>query len=201
MAKRGEYLDFDLTGEIDEALRFLDAVNPAVDRAVDRAVKKTVKVVRRELMRSLAKSTGISQKAFKYRLKDSYIKKNRVGYLWLGLNPIPAHFAGKPRQNKSGVRVRGKTFKHAFLSDVYSDGEQKVWRRKYRGKGAAAQAGSGGSGFVASSAGRFPLELMVFDIDELGVDEVRRMEPKFKKRFSKILNQEIDYALLYEGSK
>lgn len=163
-----------------------------VDKAIVRAIRKTVSWLRRQLIKQVASEAGIPQKAIRQRGKAKTFAKEQYGVVWLGLNPVGAHLIGKPRQTRRGVRVgRKHFFEGAFLSRIYSDNE-KVWRRKFRGPGSTSRG---------RGDGRFPVEVMLIELETIGEQEAKALNNEARVRFLRTMKQEINFAINVEPFK
>jgi len=191
----------------------LDRASPEVEKAINRAVDKTMKWLSRQVTRDIAKNTGIAQKGLKTRIHSRFNKRNLFGYVWIGLNPLPAELAGKPVQTNKGVNVAGRFFEHAFFKRVYGT-EPAVYRRKYIGPGSQNKSEEGLSGHgrpmqwhskssgaaysTHSPYGRFPLERIKIDIAEQGTITAQALQRAGTERFRTVLQQELNYAINVE---
>lgn len=163
-----------------------------VGKAIDRAIRKTIRWMRKALIKLVAAEAKIPQKSIRLRVKDTVNQKDKYGSVWLGLNPVSAHYVGRPRETPRGVNVgRRHRFESAFFQRVFRGNEKKVYRRVFRGAG-SSQRGKGD--------GRFPVELMTIPIDDIGEESAKKIQREAKVRFVRTLTQELNYALNVEGS-
>lgn len=163
-----------------------------VMKAIGRSLRKSATFGKTLLRKTVASAAGIPQKAIKKRVSAKAFVKDFVVVVWLGMNPVPAHLVGKPRQLKKGVRVgRKHLFEGAFKAKIF-DSEDRVWRRKFRGPG-SSKRGRGD--------GRFPVELMTVPLDDVGAASMQKIQRQVQLRFKRIVEQEINYEINVKGSK
>ncbi len=196
-------LTLDVDAAVSEVAKFQDFSNRRVQLAVKRAIRKTLRWVHREILRYVSQESGVAQKKFKQYRRVKLVTNKQDSYVWIGLNPLPLHEAGRVSWNpaSSGARVAGKTYEGAFYRSVYS-AQQKVWIRSSRNKklGHATyhpkkRYHAYGSG---PSRGRFPVELLGVDMEDLPDDVGRRIEKRAESRMVTLLEQELNYALNHE---
>lgn len=169
-------IELDFEDSIENALEGLDRTDKAVKRASDRAVRKVLAWARREIQTAVAKDADIPGRAVKFRLRHRFDNKTKSGLIWMGLNPISAHHAGKPRQSKAGVSVRKHRFPGAFVADV-----------------------NGPKVFIREGDERLPIRLETIDIETAGELAARRMEPRVNRRLMALMEQELNYAMNIES--
>lgn len=109
----------DLWVQLDEMPELTNTLKPeAIKRAWQRTLDKSQKRIISATAKKIAPVTDLPQKAIKTRLK--FFRKNNdalpAGKIWLGMNKIAAHHAGKLRALKrKGLRVRKHHFKSGFF--------------------------------------------------------------------------------------
>lgn len=124
----GALLRFDPAGT--ETLRILAQRFPdAAKKARRRAINKTLRWLRTNIARAISREERIALRAVRQRLL-AYPPKGGVdvGRLWLGLNPLDASRAGRPRQTQTGVSVAGRTYRGAFYARAYGSNPD-IWIR------------------------------------------------------------------------
>lgn len=97
-----------------------------------RAAARTRDWLLTQVRRELAAKGEVPQNAIKGRLrrgrKSAYSEADNSAVLWVGLNPLAAARAGKPRQLKSDAKAGRHHFDRAFVARIYS-GRDQIWRR------------------------------------------------------------------------
>lgn len=194
-------LDFDLI--VDDLTLGLDRTSRAVQLALKRSVRKTLKVVRTYLLRMASMKSGVTQKALRSYRRVNVKVDGSQGEVWLGLDPMPLHEAGRvswsPRS--VGARVGGKTYAGAFYKRVYGSTRQ-VWIRSARNREEGhATYGSRGRYQAynnGSNGGRLPVEMLAMSMEDAAEEGERRVEKYAVDRFRKIFTHELEYALSNE---
>lgn len=110
----------------------------ALQAAWKRALSKFSRHIAAKVAKSIAPQADITQKSIKFRLK-SFMKRNKgftKGQLWLGLNPLAAHYVGALRQVKGrGVKVRGHSLPKSFIAKGKNSGKplalERVGKARY----------------------------------------------------------------------
>lgn len=201
MSQQGLSLNLDVSDITSVYVDWIDNRAEVTRKAVRRALRKTAQWYFRQIMREIQQATGINQKALKPRARITVLEQSLYANVWFGLDPMEAHRVGRARQTRAGVSVgRGHRFESAFLAaaDFGNSGraEQKVWRRKVRGKGSTAATRR----MLRNEelAGRFPLELMKVPVYEAAAAIFARHRAGARQRYQQILRQELNYALNVE---
>ena len=122
-----DHITVSLYGLEDIQARFR-AMPRQIETARGRALRKTVAFVGAKAKAGLAAELGIKQITLKNRITRKVNTKVGYGIVWFGLNPIPAHLLGKPRQDGSGINVGDRRYPGAFAARIYS-ADQRVWIR------------------------------------------------------------------------
>ena len=211
MVQPGVSLQLNFAQEITRATAFIESSPEQLNKASIRAIKKTIRWLRGRVAREVAQALGIPQKAFKQRLTSSVMGNgmDQVHILWLGVAPLAAEMAGRPRQTRSGVSVGKRKYQGAFYRDVYGDGAS-VWIRKRRAQALgldlpswSGRSTSKRSTFVDGSAnsGRFPVMRVAIDMESVAGEIFRRYQRRAVDRFGVVLEQELNYAINHEGAK
>lgn len=160
-------------------------------KAVKRTFRKTVTWMKKQVLSNIAADANIPQKAIRPRVQDRIYFKDNVATVWVGLYPVGAHKVGKPRQTKKGTRIgRKHFFESAFPAEIF--GYEKVWRRVFRGPG-SSKRGRGD--------GRFPVEVMLIELEKIGEDAAQKIMKEAQLRFHRTLKQEINYAINVEKAR
>ncbi len=139
------------------------------EKAYKRAFSKTFKWLRTQAIKRATSYLGVRRSALKGRWFEDKVSKT----LWLGLNPLPVHRTGKPRQNKKGVRVSGSQYDGAFIMN---------------------------DKLVAQRIGRKlrPIELVTKEISDDVKIALHGLMPLATEKFKKTFKQELNYAINHE---
>ncbi len=104
----------------------------ALQAAWKRTLNKFSRHIASKMAKSIAPQADITQKAVKFRFR-SFMKRNKgftQGKLWLGLNPLAAHYVGALRQVKGrGVKVRGHSLPKSFIAKGNNNGKALALER------------------------------------------------------------------------
>ena len=199
----------DLSSNLMELVEDMAALGSRVDVAVKRAMRKTHRWLRTHSAREIGKALGIKQATLKSRFLIDQYSKGGSSYLtlWVGLQPVAAdQLGGTARQNRRGVRTRGRQFDGAFYQTVYGS-EKRVWIRTSRNRreGHTTVANRPGqknkhpSTFISRNRDRFPVQLVGVDIEEVALPILQRYEQRTAARFREILQAELNYELNVRG--
>jgi uncharacterized sporulation protein YeaH/YhbH (DUF444 family) len=191
-------VELNLERAISEGTQHLNRHQKHVQEAIKRSVRKTVLWIRAVVLREFSDKTGLPQDRFKKYNRLKVNTGDQQGYVWLGLNPMPLHEAGQVNWSpqSSGVRVNGKLYEGAFFRSVYS-ATKKVWIRSSRNKqlGHATYNKRRGHKEFSSQGkvnrGRFPIELLGIELDEVAREMDRRIMIRAEVRFKRFLEEEI----------
>nr|VFK50896.1 MAG: hypothetical protein BECKTC1821D_GA0114238_11233 [Candidatus Kentron sp. TC] len=188
---------------VEELTAGLNHLSRQIQTAIKRAVRKLILWIRRQMLRQASRMTGVPQKEIvRYRRIHIDIA-GMEGTVWLGTSPLPLHLAGRVSWNQAsaGATVAGCQYAGAFYRNVYG-GERKVWIRSSRNlrEGHPTYHGKRRHRSFSHtvSHGRFPVELLGTEMNELEDEIARRLERRVKIRFREILEQELNYALNHE---
>lgn len=208
-----------LAAESEQLTQDLELLGSRVEVAVNRALKKLARWLRTHAMREIGRELKITQKALKKRFVIKHNSKGKDPYIniWFGLLNVAAHEVGTARQNAAGARVAGRQFDGAFVKKIYGS-EEKVYirTRRNRREGHATisqrpwrtDSGShyGGHRFLdyggandTSNRGRFPVQVVGIEIEEVARDILERYELRINARYQQLLQQEVNYALYVES--
>lgn len=145
------------------------------EKAAKRAFRKTLKWLQSQVATYASKELGISRKAFKQRWFTDLASQT----LWLGINPVLAHRAGRARQNKAGVKVSDHQFDGAFLAAM-SQGQSLVMRRVGRR--------------------RLPIEAEYIEVKDDVTIAFNKFKNLARSRFETVFKQELNYVRNHEKS-
>ncbi len=145
--------------------------------AAKRAFRKTLKWLRGQVITYATKELGILRKA----LNERWFIDLATTTLWMGLNPVAAHRAGRARQTKTGVKVGSYDFDGAFVGSMNSNKSLLVMSR--------------------IGKRRLPIEVEYVEVNE----EVSLAFNKYKNlaaaRFEIIFKQELNFVRNHEKPK
>jgi len=197
-------VDLDLTLETEEALREMAALtHTRAPLAIKRAVRKTLQWLQREMLRELARASGISPAVLKKYRRVAIKAGEQQGTVWAGLNPLPAHEAGKVSWSpgSAGATAGGEFYEGAFYRSVYGTGA-KVWVRTRRNASAGNPIYHGRGRYKPFSGqvsrGRFPVELVGMQMEQYSSEIADRIQEGARARFETILRQELNYVINHE---
>lgn len=217
MAQPGVSIQMNFAREITRATAMIQATPKQLELASRRAIKKTIRWLQTRVARELAQALSVPQKALKHRLTVSEVGSggDQVHILWLGVAPLAAEAAGRPRQTQQGVSVGRRKYPGAFYKDVYGDGpgtwirksraaalglSLPQWRRANKGAGNGRFLELGGPGDT-SARGRFPVMRVGIDIEAVAREIFRRYDKRAIERFSTLIDQELNYAVNHEQKR
>jgi len=171
--------------------RVFAAFPKQADRALRRATTRFRAVLRRQALQATSESTGIPQKFFA-RAMRFHVEIDRYGdqplgvAAWIGTNPIGVHRLGKvawtPRTPK------GRPTKGA-----------KVGRKTYAGAWSWGRGKTGPAVMRRTSDARQPIQRVVENPHPAVEERLRRMVGDLGERYHRLLKQELNYALNFEG--
>lgn len=206
MAQTGVDITLNVARDLAQATAYMTAAPQQMEKATQRAMKKTMRWLRKHIAKDLATALGVTQKSIKHRLTLTQAGKGAHGVhiLWLGTAPMAVEMVGKPRQTKRGVTVGKRKFPGAFYRDIYGDGP-KVWIRTSRARDLGLTLPTWGKSsrhrantIPPGDSGRFPVQRVAIDIDTTARDIFRRYEKQAQRRFSTLIEQELNYAVNHE---
>lgn len=207
MAQAGVSVQLNFAREITRATAAIQATPAQVEKAGERAIRKTIRWLKARIAREVGAALRVPQKALKPRLTTSVVGKgrDRAHILWFGSLPLAAEQAGKARQTKRGTTTGKHRFDGAFVAKIYNP-EQNVWIRTRRNATAGhftlGKARKPGAGRVPRElAGRFPVQRVGIELDDLVGDIFRRYQKRAEARFGELIEQELNYAVNHENAK
>ena len=115
-------LELELDDSIEALISRFQNTPENIQLATRRALRKLSRFAERRTLRALAREQGITQKKLKElgRVKVSLLQpgeRGSEGYslvVWIGAWNLPAHYLGKTRQTKKGVRTGRHFWKGLF---------------------------------------------------------------------------------------
>lgn len=203
MAEPGIDIKFNFAKELQRVSAKITATPKQLEKAGQRAIKKTMRWMYTRAAREISQATGIAQKALKPRFSLKTVGKGSeaVTILWLGISPVLAEKAGRPRQTRAGVSVKKERYEGAFVSDLYGYNDA-VWIRASRNNGryttTAKRRKANPNSLPAHLRGRFPVQHVAVDIADTASQAFKRLEARVPDEFRKKLDQEINYVVNHE---
>jgi len=178
--------------------RFKVLVPKAFAAAERRAINKTLRWLRTHIARAISQQERIAQTAVRQRLRAYPVSGVGPGKLWFGINAIESSRAGRPRQNRSGVSVAGRSYKGAFYKKVYGN-TADIWIRTASKHFKASDypestLGGRSSGWVQENEHRFPLAKAMLSLEDAR-PHFDAWAKKAHQRLLEILEQELNYEL------
>lgn len=166
-------VELNLEEEIDELLSDLDRSRKRVIKAMRRTDRKMFAWLNREVKKITSKTLGLPAKRITENKRIASKKRRQGGGgVWIGLNPLKAHWIGG-RQLKKGAKVGKEVFPNAWWNEKHS----VFFRRDSRGK----------------------LDVLKIDVADKVEPRLKRIVPAARKRFKEIFKQELHYALNVEN--
>ncbi|HAS3046039.1 TPA: hypothetical protein I6Y62_004319 [Vibrio parahaemolyticus] len=200
----GVSVELNFAQAIRTATAIIEATPEQLNKATTRAIKKTLRWAGSVVARELGQSLGVAQKGLKPRIVVTTVGSgaDQVHILWVGVLPLAAEKAGKPRQTRRGVSVRGRRFDSAFVADIYN-GEPNVWVRAAKNREHNHTTLSRRRKAATSSPdpklrGRFPVQRVGIAVEDPAIEIFNRLQRRVEERFKTVLNQELNYAVNHE---
>lgn len=144
-----------------------------LDVAAARALRKTAQWLRTHSSREISKELKITQSPIRHRYQIFTRGRGDDVKLWIGLEPIPVHFLGTPKEVPGGVRVGHRFYEDAFIGQP-KNGRPMVFRRKGRE--------------------RLPVEAVKESWDGPAISVLERWEKRAIERFADLFEQEAAYV-------
>jgi hypothetical protein len=154
-----------------------------LDKAQKRAYRKLSTWLKRQVIKEVASAAGVTQKVIKSTLRY-WLRQTDAGIkVWIGTNPIAAHHLGTVRWTRkmSGARVGRRLFPDAWS-----------WGPGSKTKTAV---------MIRSGASRLPIEVETLEIHQAVSRRIDALEPEIGARFTKLMQQEINYVLNVEANR
>ena len=183
-----------------QALGDLNRLSGPVQLACKRALRKLLIWLRRQVLQQVARESGVKQKTLQQYQRVHVQLQGLEGRLWLGLNPLPLHEAGRIswRPASRGASVAGTTYEGAFYRAVYGT-TRKVWIRSARNRQLGHATYHEPKRYRAFSGdvdqGRFPVELLGMALNDAEDALDSRLHRQAQQRFSTLLTQELNFVL------
>lgn len=170
----GFHLDLKVDDAFHRVPELIRATRGQLDRAADRALKKTAQWLRTHSAREIGQVLDIPNGPLKRRFAIYPRRGAREVKLWIGINPLDVHYLGDPQQTPSGVKVRRREYRGAFIAPMRSSGKI-VWQRKGRE--------------------RLPIEKVRQAWDKDAMTVIDRWERRATARFIELFEHEARHAL------
>ncbi|WP_062262447.1 hypothetical protein [Endozoicomonas arenosclerae] len=196
-------LDLELDDSIDDLIESFKHAPEKIDLATRRTLKKLSRFAERRTLRALARQQGITQKQLKElrRVKVSLLnpgERGREGYslvIWIGASDLPAHYLGKPRQTKSGVKTGKHFWKGAFLMQPVNAPRPMVFRRKDNWQHKYQRSRKSGRMMWMG----LPLEKQAQPMLKNATQVLEKLKPLLLERFATLMHQELNYVFNIES--
>jgi len=169
-------VSINLNHGLDAMVQELGALKGQIDKALVSTSRKLLAWLNTQLMREMGREAHIKRQAMLPRFRKTIRRTENGVYaaIWIGLNPFPAHVAGKPRKiGKKGVKVHTWMFDKAFIATV--NGQEMVWRRK--------------------TARRLPIMKIMISISEQMEEILPNYEGPAARKFEEIFEHELKFAM------
>nr|AOH36875.1 hypothetical protein BGP89_11350 [Luteimonas sp. JM171] len=146
--------------------------------AGNRAVRRTTQWARTHGSRAIAQAEQIPVGRIRKRMRGQVQKQpngSLVGKAWFGLKPMPASYAGKPRQlRRGGTRAGKHSWEGGFVATM-PNGHTGIFERMGRS--------------------RLPIVETMLHLEK-APDALRPVERQIPEQLSKALEQELKYEML-----
>jgi hypothetical protein len=196
----------------------LQGLDLPIEKAINRAMNKVARWLRTHSVREIGKELKIKQSIIRnrYRFSKSGKGGSQQINIWVGLLAVAAHQAGPAAQNSAGTKVKGRQFDSAFKAKIYNSDERVFIRsaanmrqghvtlgdptqkQKRQQRNAGHKRKGLSRDLPAKLRGRFPVEVVGIDIEDIGQDILERYEGRINRQYGKILEQELNFALNVE---
>ncbi len=183
----------------DEAVRRIGATPAQVQQATTSALRKMRQRIQVAVRRAAAKELRMPQKGISKRFYSDPVKKGgQQMKIWIGTQPVSPFDLGSVRAygvvgRTGGVKAGRRTFRGAFLAEIYS-GRQKPWIRlgskHYTPDLYPTKRRPGDRG---GKDGRFPVIRAAVPIDAILERVVADYEPSMLDDYERIFIQDLNY--------
>jgi hypothetical protein len=103
-------------------------------RALNRAAQSTQTAILRESAAELGVTRKRLVRRVRFERRDEATTERYRSQVFIVTSDMPVSYLGKPRQNRRGVRVKGRQYDRAFISE-FASGHTAVVRRYVLGQG------------------------------------------------------------------
>jgi len=162
--------------------------SPEGQKAIKSTIREMSVWLSRQVKRAVSKSIDVRQsdlnKVLKGRVKSKVVAKEFYAEVWIGLNPFPLHKMNPEQAGKGVIWGEKHLWLGTFIANIY--GEEKVWKRKYKGKG-STHRGRGD--------GRFPVVMQGIDVYQVAGNALKRVEKQASEEFAKRFVRRLDFYL------
>ncbi|WP_257287969.1 hypothetical protein [Endozoicomonas sp. SESOKO2] len=192
-------LELELDDSIDELIHYFKNTPETLQLAIRRSLRKLSRFAERRTLRALAREQGITQKKLKElgRVKVNLLQpgeRGSEGYslvIWIGAWDIPAHYLGKPRQTKQGVRTGKHFWEGAFLMQPVNATHPMVFKRKANWHHKYQRSKKSGRMMWMG----LPLEKKTLPILNSAIQVLEKLEPVLLERFTTLVQQELNFII------
>ncbi|MGI9279265.1 MAG: hypothetical protein ACR2PX_06495 [Endozoicomonas sp.] len=197
-------LELELDDSIEELISDFQNTPDKLQLAIRRALRKLSRFTERRTLRALAREQGITQKKLKElgRVKVSLLKpgeRGSEGYslvIWIGAWDIPAHYLGKPRQTKSGVKAGKHFWEGAFLMQPVNAPHPMVFKRKTNWQYKYQRSRKSGRMMWMG----LPLEKQSLPMMQNATQVLEKLQPVLLERFAILMHQELNFIIHGAGT-
>lgn len=192
-------LELELDDSIDELIRYFQNTPETLQLAIRRSLRKLSRFAERRTLRALAREQGITQKKLKElgRVKVNLLQpgeRGSEGYslvIWVGAWDIPAHYLGKPRQTKKGVRTGKHFWEGAFLMQPVNASRPMVFKRKANWQHKYQRSRKSDRMMWMG----LPLEKQTLPILNSAIQVLKKLRPVLLERFATLMQQELNFII------
>lgn len=189
----------------------LGGTEAQIRKALASTAEKVQTWLSARLARALAGEMDMNVGAIKGRIKKSAVLRTGkivTANIWIGVKPIEAQRAGRPRQLQAGAKARRRFFEGAFVAAIYTS-EEKIWvrlgsrhydpetyptARKHRPGDRFAPYKKKDNSHLRDS-GRFPVVMARIPIAEEMAAVLPRYQQPTARRFEEVFEHELKYAV------
>lgn len=188
--------------QLDRAAEKMAATDKQIEAARTSALRKFGKRFETRVNQAAARQLRIPQKALGGRFFSSSVSPGDDELrIWIGTWSVSPFSIGAPSQNKFGVRVGRRSYRGAFLGQVYT-GQNKVWirlhSRHFDPELYPTRKRSGDRG-LSDLRGRFPVVRAAVPIDGVISSILALQGKELAAEFATIYEQELNYQVFVKG--
>lgn len=172
------------------ARAILGAIPAKVAKAERRAMRALSKWVERQVLRAAAQELGVTQKALKAAARIKSKSTDQIVKVWIGTNPVKAHFLGTVRWTRRmiGARAGKRQFPGSWSWGEGSKTGKTIMRRTGQ--------------FVQTGARRRErIAAVTVPVHDAMARRLDNMAPEIAERFDTLYRQQLNYALNVEGRR
>ena len=185
------------------ARAILGAIPAKVAKAERRAMRALSKWVERQVLRAASQELGVTQKALKAAARIKSKATDQIVKVWIGTNPVKAHFLGTvrwtpllgpgSRPGRKPSRMAGARAGKRQFPGSWSWGEgSKTGKTIMRRTGQFVQTGARRRERIAA---------VTVPVHDAMARRLDNMAPEIAERFDTLYRQQLNYALNVEGRR